>query len=296
MYIQEILENMKDQLIELSQIVVNHLPAILKILVTLVAFYLFAKFIQQLTKNAASRSGAPHSLQVLIANTIKIIILIVGLVVALSMLGLSQTVTTALAGAGVLGIVLGFALQDIAANFISGIVLIFRKPFREGDLVEIENLLGTVEEINLRTTKLKSLTGQMIYIPNQQVFQDHLINYSELHTRRVDITCGVSYVDDLELARKVGIQAIQELPYIDTTEDKKVEFYYNEFADSSINFTLRFWINFEKQPDFLAAQSEAIQQIKKSFDENSIDIPFPVRTLDFGMKGGEKLRDQLSDK
>ena len=271
----------------------SNTPIALGVIVVLAVFYLLAKFGQRMTTRASQRAGAPHSLQVLLANTTHIAILIVGIVVALSMLGLGKAVTTALAGAGVIGIVLGFALQDIAANFISGIILILRKPFREGDLVEINDHLGTVREINLRTTKIQALTGQIVYIPNQVVFQNDLTNFNELGERRVDISCGVSYADDLDKARKVAVEAIESLDFADT-DDHSVEFYYNEFGGSSINFTLRFWIDFSIQPDYLAGQSEAIRLIKNTFDEKDIAIPFPVRTLDFGIKAGENLKSQLN--
>jgi len=271
---------------------VSNLPQILGFLVVLAVFYLLAKISQKLTRNAAARSGAPHSLETLLGTAVKVVVIIVGIVVGLSLLGLGKAVTTALAGAGVLGIVLGFALQDIAANFISGIILIFRKPFSEGDLVEISGHLGIVTEINLRTTKLRSLKGQMVYIPNQQVFQNDLKNYTELGERRIDVACGVSYSDDLDLARKTAKQAVAALEYIDT-DNHEIEVYYNEFGGSSINFTVRFWINFDRQPSFLASQNDAIMAIKTAFEEQDIDIPFPIRTLEFGAKGGTSLSSQL---
>lgn len=267
-----------DKIQGLGASILTNAPMIIGVIATAVLFYLLAKLGQKLIGRVVRRSNMPHSLQLLLTNLTKITIMVIGLVVILSLLGLNQAVTTTLAGAGVAGIVLGFALQDIAANFISGIVLIFRKPFREGDIVEVTDMLGVVEEINLRVTILRSLSGQMIYIPNRQVFENNLTNYSETGERRVDIACGVSYDDDLKKARELAKKSINSLDFVDT-QKHDVEVYYNEFGDSAINFSLRFWVDFSKQPDFLAAQSMAIEAIKETFDENNIDIPFPIRVL-----------------
>jgi small conductance mechanosensitive channel len=102
---------------------------------------------------------------------------------------------------------------------------------------------------------------------------------------------GVSYGEDLEQVRAVTLNAIKALPDLLARED--ISLYYTEFGDSSINFELRFWINFKKQPDYLQARSEAIIAIKKAYNKHNISIPFPIRTLDFGIKGGEKLNEVL---
>lgn len=263
-----------------------NLPNVLAALVIFLVFYGLSALAKKVTKNTIARSGGHHSLQVLLSNISRFVVIATGLIVALGILGLGKTVTAALAGAGVIGIVLGFALQDIAANFISGIILIFRKPFEENDLIEVNDNLGIVREINLRTTKIRLPTGQVLYIPNQDVFQNELTNYSELGERRVDIACGVSYNDDLEEARKVAIAAVNSLEF--TSERRSVEVFYDQFADSSINFKLRFWIDFNSQSDFLSAQSKAIEAIKTAFQEHDIDMPFPVRTIEFANNSKEK--------
>ena len=107
-----------------------------------------------------------------------------------------------------------------------------------------------------------------------------------------DLTCGVSYGDDLQLVRDVALRAIEEA--VDYNKEKPVELFYTEFGNSSINFTLRFWLNNTAQKAYLQAQSEAIMALKKAFDENDITIPFPIRTLDFGIKGSENLKKMLS--
>ena len=138
---------------------------------------------------------------------------------------------------------------------------------------------------------MHSFQGQEVIIPNREVLQNPLINFSHNGTRRVDIDCGVAYGDDLEKVKRVVIDAVSKIE--NRQKEKDVEFFFKEFGGSSINFDVRFWIDFKGQKDFLAAQHEAIIKVKQAFDENDIMIPFPIRTLDFGIKGGEKLDAML---
>lgn len=116
---------------------------------------------------------------------------------ALIVLGLSKTVTTLLAGVGILGLALGFAFQDIAENFIAGVLMAFRRPIYIGDLIESNDFVGTVEEINLRTTVIRTADGKHVLIPNSEVLQNSIVNFSRSSELRVDLACGVSYGDDL---------------------------------------------------------------------------------------------------
>jgi small conductance mechanosensitive channel len=202
-------------------------------------------------------------------------------------------VASLLAGAGIVGLALGFAFQDIAANLMAGVYLSVRRPFRRGHLIKAQDYFGIVQEVNLRWTELLTQQGQLVLIPNKQVFENPIMNYTARGSRRVDITLGVSYGDDLEKARRVALEAVAALPGL--LPDKPVEMFYEEFADSSIDFTIRFWIPFQSQKDYLAARSEAMIRIKKAFDAAGIRIPFPTRTLDFAVRGGETLGEMLEE-
>ena len=184
---------------------------------------------------------------------------------------------------------LAFAFQDIAANFMSGIFMSFRRPFDIGDLVNVDHKMGRIEAINLRDTTLITLQGQRLIIPNKAVFQNTIENYSSTGKRRLDLSVGVSYGDDLAKVKSVVLAAIDALTEKDP--NRQPELFYKEFGDSSINFDLRVWLRDVDQLNYLEAQSEAIMIIKKAFDQNDITIPFPIRTLDFGIKGGETLSE-----
>jgi small conductance mechanosensitive channel len=208
---------------------------------------------------------------------------------ALDTLNLDKAVTTALTGAGILGLALAFAFQDIAANFMSGIFMSFRHPFNVGDLVKVKDFMGRIEAINLRDTTFITLEGQRLIIPNKEVFQNTIQNFTSTGKRRLDFSVGVSYGEDLELVRDITIKAISQLTTRDLT--KNIELFYSEFGDSSINFNIRIWLNSTEQLIYHSAKSEAIILIKKAYDQHHITIPFPIRTLDFGIKGGKTLTE-----
>ena len=184
---------------------------------------------------------------------------------------------------------LAFAFQDIASNFISGIFISFRRPLRVGHIVKVKDYLGKVEEINLRDTILQTFQGQMVIIPNKDVFQNPIENFLLLGKRRLDLNIGVSYGEDLEQVKQVTLETLKGMEHL--AADEEITMFYQEFGGSTINFMLRLWIDSPEQVTYLKAGSEAIILLKKAYDKNSIMLPFPTTTLDFGAKGGLPLSD-----
>lgn len=262
--------------------------AVVAVVVVLVAAFL-ARLARRAALGVLARTSSYGTVNRLLASLVYLAVLAVGLLTALSVLELERAVVSLLAGLGIVGLALGFAFQDLASNFIAGVLLSIRRPFVEGDLIEKGEFLGTVTEINLRSTRLRTLQGQTVILPNAEVFTNPVTNYST-GERRVDLRCGVAYGDDLERARDVALAAVRGVQGV--LSDRPVAFYYEAFGDSSIDFVVQFWIRFEGQPDYLRARSEAIVALKRAFDEAGITIPFPIRTLDFGVVGGERL-DQV---
>lgn len=257
---------------------ISMLPNLVTCILLLILFWLLAKLTRKVILKLSRKISDNVALNKLLGTIAFISILGVGFFVALSVLKLDKAVTSLLAGAGVIGLALGFAFQDSATNFISGIFMAVRKPFKLGDIIATADEMGTVQKMSLRNTILHSFQGQEVIVPNKEVFQNKLINYTSLGSRRIDLDIGVSYGDDLEKARKVAIEAVENLNF--TESNKEVNLFYKEFGGSSINFTVQFWIDYPDQPGFLKARSEAIIAIKKAFDKNDISIPFPIRTLD----------------
>ena len=273
------------------QTAIELLPNIGVALLTILVAWIISKIVRKGLDTGLKRTPLPIPLRGLIVKTTGFVIVSVGLFVALGVLGLDRTVMSLLAGVGILGLALGFAFQDIAANFIAGILLSVRRPIHVGDVIDTNGFFGTVREINLRSTIVESPTGQTIIIPNKQVFENPLTNYSTTRKRRIDLAVGVSYGDDLSEAKRLAVEAVEGIGV--HGPDQQIELFFEEFGSSSINFVIRFWIDFRRQRQYLAARSEAIVAIKQAFDAHGITIPFPIRTLDFGIVGGEKLTDHL---
>lgn len=272
------------------QMLPNFLVAILVVLAFVVAGRLVRKGVGKLL-SSVSESQALNNL---IMKITYLVILSAGVFVALSILKLDKAVTSLLAGAGIIGLALGFAFQDIATNFMSGVIMAVKKPLRVGDLVETNGIFGHVEKMSLRATEIHSLQGQRFTVPNKLIFENPIQNYTQTGVRRVDLECGVSYGDDLPKVREVTIKAIEALDCID--KDKGVTLFFKEFGGSSINYQIRYWLKEStEQGAYLNALSEGIIAIKKAYDSNGIDIPFPIRTLDFGIKGGEKLSAMIQN-
>ncbi len=266
------------------------LPNLLVALLVVVAFWLAAKLVKKALVRLLGPI-VPGQIARLLGTLAYLATLIVGVSVALGIVGLQKTVASLLAGAGIIGLALGFAFQDIAANFMSGVLLAIRRPFRVGELIETNDFFGTVQRITLRSTEIRTPPGQIVLVPNSQVFQNPIVNFSRTGERRVDLSVGVAYGDDLEKARSVAVAAVEQIEA--RQADRPVELFFEEFGDSSINFVVRFWIDFSRQAEYLAARSEAIERVKVAFDEAGLTIPFPIRTLDFGVVGGEKLSEEL---
>ena len=282
------IELVTGKLSEWAEGFIRLLPNLALAAVILVLGIFISKWLKKLFSNTIARLISNHVIVNLFSSTFYIFLIGITIFSSLSVLQLDKVVTSVLAGAGIIGLALAFAFQDIAANFMSGIFISLRKPLRAGDIVKIKDYMGTVIDINLRDTVLETFQGQRVIIPNKDVLQNPIENYSMLGKRRMDLTVGVSYGEDLEKVQRVTLDAVQE---IDHTTTDEIKLYYNEFGDSSINFTIRIWVDSVKSSTYWFVMHEAIIRIKKAYDSNNITIPFPIRTLDFGIKGGKTLSE-----
>ncbi len=265
----------------------NNLPYLITSVIIIFVSVIIAKIVKKITFKIFNKFFLSTVVSKLISNIIYISIIIIGLIIALGILKLEKTVTSLLAGAGLIGLALGFAFQDLVTNIISGVLIAVRKPFKLNDLIETNGFFGRVRDIRLRTTELLDLDGQVVYIPSREVIQKPLKNYSQLGKRRVVLKIGISYSEDLEKVKEIVLQTVNKFEFI--LKDNPIEFFYYEFGESSINFIVRFWIKYEREPDYKNAVSESIIAIKKLFDENNIVIPFPIWTLDFDIKNVQKI-------
>lgn len=261
--------------------IIENLPnLILAFLVLLIAYFL-ANYISKLTLKLIGNRVKQKSVSTIIARLTTVVIVMVGLFLALGILNLSQTITSLITGAGVLGLVIGLALQGTLSNIISGIVISFREKIQIGNWIETNGFTGEIIDINLKNLTLKESDNNLVMIPNKIILENPMKNYSLTPYIRVDLSCGVGYESDLEFVEKLTKETLEKT-FEKIDESKPVEFFYTEFGDSSINFRCRFWIKGTKRVHTLNATNKAIIAIKKAFDKEGINIPFPIRTLQFG--------------
>ena len=275
-------------------VVISHIPNFIVAIVIALVFSILARYAGKLMKNVLRRSLDSTQIADLMASIFKVIVLCIGLFIALDFVGLKGTVTSLLAGAGIVGLAIGFAFQDMTENLIAGIAMGIRKPFKAGDVIETDDVFGSIHSINLRNTLIESFYGQLILVPNKVLFRNVLKNYTTLGVRRIEVPVGISYGDDIEKAKEVIVDKINEFDFVIRKDETAV--YAEGFGDSSINLLVWFWIKYPGEPDFMTVRHKGVVAVKQALDEADISIPFPIRTLDFGIKGGEKLDAMISDK
>lgn len=285
----EPLEHVVGKLETWAETLTGMIPNFVVAILVMCLFWGLSVFLAWSAKRVFARVSANQALNNLVGTVVRWLTLTAGMFIALGLLQLDKTLTSLLAGAGVIGLALGFAFQNVAANLLSGVLLSVRKPFGVGDVIRSNEFYGTVMDINLRTTDLRTPDGRFVLIPNKEVFENVIENYTWDGKRRVELVVGISYGDDLERAQRLTKEAVEAIEERDTA--RQVEVLYQEFGSSSINFQVRFWIDFRAPVDELRATSRAVIAIKQAFDDNDITIPFPIRTLDFGIKGGATLSE-----
>ena len=269
------------------------LPNLVVAALVVVIFWLMARLIQNLIMQLLRRVSSVEEMNRLVATVLSFAIFAAGVFIALGIVGLDKTVTSLLAGAGIVALAIGLAFQNIATNFIAGIFLSTRRPFQINHLVETNNVLGTVQSISLRSTELRTPQGQVVLIPNKEVFEKPIVNYTVSQRRRIDLKVDIAYSEDLEKVKRIASQALEGVSFRRAAQP--VELYYEEFADSSIKLAVRLWIDSSQQNDFLQARSEAIERIKRAFDEHNISIPSSLRTFDLGIASSERLLKILAE-
>jgi len=196
------------------------------------------------------------------------VLLLLVIVFALSQLGLDTTSLVALLGAA--GLAVGLALKDSLSHFAAGVMLILFRPFKVGDFVEVDGVMGSVEQITILSTRLKSGDNKVITVPNANVFGNTMTNFSEQPTRRIDFVFGIGYGSDLLKAKSILEEMVANHDLI--LKDPAPRVAVHELADSSVNFICRPWVN---SADYWPVYWDMMEKVKLRFDEEGIEIPFP---------------------
>jgi len=278
-----------DKLIGWAETAVKMLPNIIVAIFFLVLFWGLSVVIGRLVHRMVLRLSSYRHVASLMARLSRLVVIAVGVLMALNALNLDRAVASVLAGIGIVGLAFGLAAKDTGGDYLAGFLIHFTHPFRIGHLIKVGDFMGYVESLELRVTRIRTQQGQSVIIPNRKIAENELINFTITGKRRVDVRCGISYESDLQEAEDLAIEAVESLE--ERNSEREVELFYEDFGESSINFTLRFWTS-PDQKTYLTARSQAIKAIKRTFKDHGIAIPYPIRTLDLS-KVGERLRAQL---
>ena len=207
----------------------------------------------------------------------KITYYVLVIIVVISTFGvLGVDLTGFIIAGGILGIILGFALQSVTSNFVSGLFLFWERPLKIGDLVEIDGQIGRVVDISIMSTKIVGLDGVLIRIPNEKVFQAIINNPSKTIARRIDFVVGISYRSDAEKAYNVIRDIVLKHPFVLVYPEPEI--FVEELGDSSVNIRVRVWV---PTNEWYNVRKELLWKIKKALDQAGIEIPYPQHDLWF---------------
>lgn len=254
------------------------LPNLLLAVIVFALFVWLAKLSSTLLDKILANMPVVENVKGIIKSFFVILIYCAGAFSALEVLGLEKTVTSILAGAGLIGLAISLAFQNIAANVISGIIISFRHPFHVGDYIQCsDNVFGKVQKINIPNTILLTDEGQYITVPNKEIWEKNIVNYTKFGNREVEIKIGVAYDADLKQAIDLARQALLPLSFITKKED--MDIVYTHFSPYSIELSINFWIQFNEPKEFEIAKSEAIITISEIFRKHKVHIPFPTQHI-----------------
>ncbi len=255
----------------------------MKALMALVIFFvgrMIARIVTKGLRKVMQSREVDKILESFACNLVYWVLMIFVVIAAINHIGVQTTSLIAIMGAA--GLAIGLALQGSLANFAAGVLIVMFRPYRVGDFIEAAGISGTVLEVQILTTILKTGDNKQIIVPNGQIMGSIITNYSANDTRRVDMTVGVSYDDDLDKVRST----LQELVNADDRilKDPECLIAVSELADSSVNFNLRPWVN---AADYWGVKFDLTEAIKKRFDREGISFPYPQQDVHLYRESGD---------
>jgi len=263
-----------------QQLIAAYGIKLLTALVVLILGIWISKFLRNSVRRVLEKRTVDPTIGRFVTNIAYVALLVFVVMAALGQLGIQTTSFIAVIGAA--GLAIGLALQGSLSNFAAGFMLVAFRPFKVGDFIEGGGVAGTVDEIQIFSTRLKTPDNKVVVVPNSKIFDDAIVNYSAMETRRVDMLVGVSYDADLAHVKKV----LEELVNAQTRilQEPAYQIAVSELADNSVNLVVRAWV---RTADFWGVKFDLTEQIKVRFDAEGIGIPYPQRDVHlYEHKGG----------
>lgn len=238
------------------------------VIITLIIGQKLIKYVMKLLRKTLEKSNVDKSLFSFFMSAAKVALYVLLVITIVSMVGVPMTSFIAVLGSA--GLAVGLALQGSLANLAGGVLILFLRPFQVGDFIDAVGHSGTVEEIQLFYTILNTPDNKRIFIPNGDLANNSSVNYSAYPTRRIDLTFGVGYDDDLQKVKDILYAIARKQDLI--LADPEPQVVVTEHADSSVNFSLRVWCN---TADYWSIYFELMEKVKLEFDKQGINIPYP---------------------
>ncbi len=288
-----VLEEVQQKLLRL----VASLPLLLIAILVLVVFSWLGRWLSNRLHLLRMGSGNPY-LDGLVRQGVRFALLLVGILIALDLLGATALVGAVLGSAGVLGIVLGFAFRDLAENQLSGVLLSLRRPFEPGDHIVVDGHEGRVISLNSRSTILMTLDGNHLRLPNAMVFKGVMLNYTRNPMRRLTFSIGIGTGEDLTQARRLAVETLRAMPAVSVEPPPLATI--KAMGDSSVTIDFHAWLD-QRQVDFLKTRSEAIRLVKRALEDAGMDMPEPIYRVhlvggpDAGTRAGAAASGAVTD-
>ncbi len=273
-----IVETLQKTLLEIWGNFIDHTPFLFAGLLVLIFTAVIANLIGRFFKNLAKRASLRLSLQDLVQRLAVITTWLLGLLLTAMLIFPGLTPTRALGGVGVLSVAIGFAFRDMFENFFAGILLLWKFPFENGDFICCQDLEGRVEDISVRMTQIRQVTGELIVVPNSFLFKNPVYVLTNKQVRRMTLTVGIAYDEQVDQAIPVIEKALKDCQSID--KNLPLEVFMAEFGASSVDIEVTWWANSTPLGQ-RSSRNEVVAAIKRALDEANIEIPYPYRTLVF---------------
>jgi len=266
--VDAILQHFSELLVAAIDFLPRLVVGVLVFLVSLLLARLVGRTVERLSQKM------DEEMRRLLSRLAGVTIIVIGTIVALDQV--SFNVTAFVAGLGLIGFTLGFAVQDIAKNFVAGVLLLIEQPFDIGDAIEVAGHQGTVTDVDVRATTIKAWDGQEVIVPNADVYTSAIINYSRYPARRILLGVDLRYEEDIAQAQEVFLRAITDIEEV--LEDPAPAVYCIKLGSSMVQMEAHFWID-QTRSSLLEVTSHAVQALKEAAVREGISLPYPIQTV-----------------
>lgn len=274
--LQEIVQPLEILLAE----VIRLIPGLISGVVVFIASIFLANLVRRTVRKTLERRQTKQQVITTLSKITYWSVMVLGITISLQQVGFN--LTAFLAGLGIAGFTIGFALQDVSKNFIAGLLLILQEPFETGEVIEVVGFTGEVMEIEVRSTQMRTLDGLIVIIPNGDLFTNPITNYTRSGKRRIELRIGVAYEHEPDKVRQQAIAAIATIPGL--LSDPAPQVAFDNFGDATFDLTLYFWID-ASEISPLAAKDAGLVAVKSAFEGSGIEMPYPTQALVISQAG-----------